>query len=417
MAEQWYYKLQGKEFGPVRFDVLRQLSTNGKLESGDQVREGDAGGWVVARTVAGLFSTVKASSGSTAEEMQSLEELNDLSDFVIDTEPQAAPIPPRREVAVAAPPSPPVDEDDDFEMDGTSVAAPPPAPPPEPEPEVVTDEWYCRVSGEEYGPISFDELTQWVSEGRLDENDRVKLGAQGKWRGVDAVPELAEFHKPAAPEPAPKPEPRPSRAASPPPAEPPPPRVSEPPKFVAAAPAPTPAPAKKPSKMLEAAMAAESAAVAKEARSGPSFFSRINPKSLGALVVVVVGLVWVFMPHNPNWGDKEAYNVLSGLATELKQQRTKGIDNAFATRVGDQVSPIITRLKKKSDDEDPANLCLKWAAEYMIEALKDKTTKPTRQDALVDKYLAEAKKLMEQGPKALEPPPPPPPPSTPPSRD
>jgi hypothetical protein len=57
MADSWHYKLLGIEFGPVPFDALIQLAQSSSIGPTDEVREGEAGEWVSASSIVGLFST------------------------------------------------------------------------------------------------------------------------------------------------------------------------------------------------------------------------------------------------------------------------------------------------------------------------------------------------------------------------
>ncbi|HUY87633.1 MAG TPA: DUF4339 domain-containing protein [Pirellulales bacterium] len=55
MSGNWYCLAFGIELGPMARDDLAQLASSGQLSPDSQVREGAAGAWVAARTVAGLF--------------------------------------------------------------------------------------------------------------------------------------------------------------------------------------------------------------------------------------------------------------------------------------------------------------------------------------------------------------------------
>ncbi|MEK6257457.1 MAG: hypothetical protein AABP62_02460 [Planctomycetota bacterium] len=52
------------------------------------------------------------------------------------------------------------------------------------------DEWYCRLSGAELGPMSFDGLVKCAQRGQMLTDDEVRFGAQGKWRQVGSVGRL-----------------------------------------------------------------------------------------------------------------------------------------------------------------------------------------------------------------------------------
>jgi hypothetical protein len=62
MSEQWYCLAFGIELGPMSRDDLRMLASRGEVLPDTQVRQGPAGSWVAARTVADLFPSGNASS-------------------------------------------------------------------------------------------------------------------------------------------------------------------------------------------------------------------------------------------------------------------------------------------------------------------------------------------------------------------
>jgi hypothetical protein len=54
----------------------------------------------------------------------------------------------------------------------------------------TTDEWFCQLGGQELGPMSFDELINYVENEQLSADDQVKLGNDGKWRPVGSIGRL-----------------------------------------------------------------------------------------------------------------------------------------------------------------------------------------------------------------------------------
>ena len=52
------------------------------------------------------------------------------------------------------------------------------------------DEWYCRLSGAELGPMSFDGLVKCAQRGQMLTDDEVRFGAKGQWRQVGSVGRL-----------------------------------------------------------------------------------------------------------------------------------------------------------------------------------------------------------------------------------
>lgn len=55
MSGNWYCIAFGIELGPMSHEDLARLASRGELSPDSQVRNGAAGAWVAARTVAGLF--------------------------------------------------------------------------------------------------------------------------------------------------------------------------------------------------------------------------------------------------------------------------------------------------------------------------------------------------------------------------
>lgn len=45
----------------------------------------------------------------------------------------------------------------------------------------MADDWYCTVQGEEFGPLSAEQLRSLASSQRLTQQDRVRRGADGEW--------------------------------------------------------------------------------------------------------------------------------------------------------------------------------------------------------------------------------------------
>src|SRR5262245_25649039 len=57
--DEWYYRVMGKEIGPLPFWVLQRLTRVRKVGPETEVRLGTNGRWVLAETVAGLFVGVR----------------------------------------------------------------------------------------------------------------------------------------------------------------------------------------------------------------------------------------------------------------------------------------------------------------------------------------------------------------------
>ncbi|HEY5344898.1 MAG TPA: DUF4339 domain-containing protein [Verrucomicrobiae bacterium] len=59
--------------------------------------------------------------------------------------------------------------------------------------------------GQEYGPVSDDQIRKWIAEGRLERKSPVKSGDSHDWVFLESLPEFANvFQPPAAPPPKPQ---------------------------------------------------------------------------------------------------------------------------------------------------------------------------------------------------------------------
>jgi hypothetical protein len=63
---------------------------------------------------------------------------------------------------------------------------------------IMATEWFCRIMGEEWGPMSARELTVVAERGRLTRDDVVRRGATGTWVRAENVNGLFEATVPAA---------------------------------------------------------------------------------------------------------------------------------------------------------------------------------------------------------------------------
>jgi hypothetical protein len=55
MAQQWIIRVQGKEYGPVDVETLREWKTEGRLLPGNEARRADSDLWTTAEDIPGLF--------------------------------------------------------------------------------------------------------------------------------------------------------------------------------------------------------------------------------------------------------------------------------------------------------------------------------------------------------------------------
>jgi len=57
MAEEWIVRVQGKDYGPVDAETLREWKAEGRLLPGNQVRRADVDLWITAAEIPGLFES------------------------------------------------------------------------------------------------------------------------------------------------------------------------------------------------------------------------------------------------------------------------------------------------------------------------------------------------------------------------
>ncbi|MBS0203254.1 MAG: DUF4339 domain-containing protein [Planctomycetes bacterium] len=143
MADQWFYRMFGEEFGPMPLDKLKELAEGGTIQALDYVRSESSGEWVAAATVGEL--------GLSASERRTVATMDATTDLEFATS-----------------------------LDDLEVAAP----------TSNNDEWFCQLGGQELGPLSFDELIEYAEHEQLSADDHVKLGSNGKWRRVGSIGRL-----------------------------------------------------------------------------------------------------------------------------------------------------------------------------------------------------------------------------------
>jgi hypothetical protein len=64
----------------------------------------------------------------------------------------------------------------------------------------MSDEWFVRVQGKEYGPVSTDTLREWKGEGRLIRENELRRADEERWIAAGQFPEIfGEAEPPPAP--------------------------------------------------------------------------------------------------------------------------------------------------------------------------------------------------------------------------
>src|SRR5580765_6740013 len=47
------------------------------------------------------------------------------------------------------------------------------------------------IDGKEYGPVNLDQMRQWLAQGRINSQTRIKAEDASEWRTASEVPEIA----------------------------------------------------------------------------------------------------------------------------------------------------------------------------------------------------------------------------------
>ncbi|WP_397569484.1 GYF domain-containing protein [Schlesneria sp. T3-172] len=207
----WYYKSFGEEFGPVTFDELVELAKNRALGSDDEVRFGANGNWRRAGSMGQLMAHMPAGShipkgsGKSSVEIDVVE--GDSWHYKLFGD-EFGPVSVETLIELAANQTlSPDDEvragvrgswrraDSITQLAGhfSSVATLPAAP-------VATrgratessdsQGWYYKLFGNEFGPVSFDELIELAKNQTLSVNDDVRFGEGGVWRRAGSIGKL-----------------------------------------------------------------------------------------------------------------------------------------------------------------------------------------------------------------------------------
>lgn len=165
MAQDWFYKLLGEETGPVTFDALRDLARDGHLGEEDEVRT-SMSRWTLARDFPELFY-----EGDVLEP-EFITDL-DLDQLLVSSSDAPAPRSEKRKALDAA--------------RAAALVQPP--------------QWFYSLLGQQMGPVSEKELMQLVRDGSLSGADTARLGEEGEWRPLGQTPPFAAIVASLAPKP------------------------------------------------------------------------------------------------------------------------------------------------------------------------------------------------------------------------
>ena len=141
--DNWYYKLFGDEFGPVTFEALVELAKGQTLAPDDEVRFGENGPWRRAGSMGQLMTHM----------------------------PSGAHLPSAS--SSASMPAQPASS--------TTAASPKSAEP---------TGWYYEIFGEQFGPLTFEDLVELAKNHTLSADDEVRFGETGAWRRAGSIGQL-----------------------------------------------------------------------------------------------------------------------------------------------------------------------------------------------------------------------------------
>lgn len=161
--DDWFYKLFGDEFGPVSYDELVELAKSQTLSIDDEVRFGANGQWRRAGSIGKLMAHLPYQPGKGVT--PAAVGAQDLEDFMSGTVTQSSPASHESQWS----------NGDSFETSGPTSAA------------KVEEGWWCKVLGNEIGPVPFEELVEMAKANTLSSNDEVRFGENGHWRRAGSI--------------------------------------------------------------------------------------------------------------------------------------------------------------------------------------------------------------------------------------
>lgn len=391
MSALWYYRFGGHELGPLPFETLAEMANSGELGREDEVREDDAGDWLPAGSVPGLFS-----------DLEIARDLSDLNFTFDDGATRTAgrvstpPVSESEEVAQlhqGRPEAPSVVEDDAKrgerkEESGerraesgdpssshepstidpgplpTHQAVAPAAEPARPlQRPVSSDRWFCRIEGIEHGPLTFENIRNMSRHGRLKRSHEIKQGDDGEWIDAATVPELFS-EIPAEAPPAP--------------------------------------PSVGPAKTIAKTTAKEKRRRERVPREPllPKLLAHKWALLIGTAVVAAAGIAVVVALRTVGLSDEECYQKLQSVLDEhralRKQQAGDAEWDALAARAESLKEQIVPQLTQTASADRPAQLELLWAAnDYMLPMLKDCRTRRGPPERRFEQHLKTARKLLD----------------------
>src|SRR5204862_550356 len=84
MAEEWIVRVQGKEYGPVDVETLREWKTEGRLLPTNEARRADVDLWTTVADIPGLFESDDIGAGRLPQQA-SLQTRRSFAQILIET--------------------------------------------------------------------------------------------------------------------------------------------------------------------------------------------------------------------------------------------------------------------------------------------------------------------------------------------
>ncbi|MCH8830847.1 MAG: DUF4339 domain-containing protein, partial [Planctomycetes bacterium] len=202
MADEWYYRVEGREQGPVSFESITGFVQSGAIGREDEIRNGGTSAWMAADSVVGLFP-----------EPQELSDLGDLQFTFEESSPAARTEPAQVQTAALSPVPTEIGDLSELDMEIVSsdpvtrsdesarIPTEPSAPPSSSQrakPADDEDSWYYQSLGQELGPMPFEEICLLAETGTLSSDDLVRKGSQSEWTPASSQSILSLLLKTAA---------------------------------------------------------------------------------------------------------------------------------------------------------------------------------------------------------------------------
>ncbi|REJ93923.1 MAG: DUF4339 domain-containing protein [Planctomycetota bacterium] len=165
MSQQWYYRFLDQDIGPVAFETLRGLAAGGSLDANDLVRKDTDNEWRTVESVGGILP-----DDADADDLEQM-----LSDAPgeADLDAMMPDVPDLDSMLAPSAPS--------TESNSRSASR---------------GDCYCRLLGQELGPMPLEELIHLAEDGELSATDEVKIGGESEWVPAESVVGLIPKAKP-----------------------------------------------------------------------------------------------------------------------------------------------------------------------------------------------------------------------------